>query len=117
MRINRLLHLALGCAIALLSAACGSTRRGEPFTGELDRTSPAIQSGQAAFQRHCHSCHPGGEGGLGPSLNDKPAPKWLMKTQVRTGLGAMPSFDEKQIPPAELDNLVEYVVALRRDRP
>jgi mono/diheme cytochrome c family protein len=96
--------------------ACGSVRRGVPITGPLDRSNAKTQRGELVFQRHCHRCHPGGEGGLGPGLNDKPAPVWLMKTQVRLGLGAMPKFGEHHISQQELDDLMAYVIALRRDK-
>jgi mono/diheme cytochrome c family protein len=62
----------------------------------------------------CNKCHPGGEAGLGPALNNKPLPKFLMHLQVRKGLGAMPSFSEKKIPDGDLDDLLEYVKALRK---
>ena len=51
---------------------------------------------------------------MAPALNDKPAPKFLIKTQVRLGLGAMPSFGREQISSEDLDDLVDYVVALRK---
>ena len=98
---------------SLLAWGCGSARRGEPLTGKAVLPGPAAQEGQMVFQQHCHQCHPGGEGGLGPALNNKPAPVWLMKTQVRVGLGAMPGFSEDQITSEELDDLMAYVVALR----
>jgi mono/diheme cytochrome c family protein len=79
-------------------------------------SSPAIEHGQLTFQQHCHRCHPGGEGGLGPSLNDKPVPVFLMKTQVRRGLGTMPRFNKDEISPHEMDDLMAYVLALRRAR-
>jgi hypothetical protein len=37
-----------------------------------------------------------------------------MKAQVRLGLGVMPSFNKKTIPTPELDDLMKYVLALRR---
>src|SRR5688572_581576 len=46
--------------------------------------------------QHCHQCHPFGQGGLGPALNDKPAPRFLVKTQVRLGFGTMPGFSKNQ---------------------
>ena len=61
-------------------------------------------------------CHPGGEGGLGPSLNDKLLPAVAIRTQVRHGLGVMPHFPEKEIPPKELEALVAYMKALRGQR-
>jgi len=64
--------------------------------------------------QHCNQCHPFGQGGLGTALNDKPAPRFLVKTQVRVGLGVMPGFSKEKISPEELDHLVDYVMALRK---
>jgi mono/diheme cytochrome c family protein len=108
---ERLLVLA---AAVLLSAACQSARRGEPLTGAQLQLNDRLQRGQTAFMRHCHQCHPNGEGGLGPSLNDKPLPGFLVRTQVRLGAGAMPALDRQEIPPDELKELVAYMKALRR---
>lgn len=65
----------------------------------------------------CHQCHPGGEAGLGPALNDKALPEFLKKFQVRHGLGAMPSFSDEKISSNQLEDLMEYLKALRRSRP
>jgi mono/diheme cytochrome c family protein len=100
--------------IALLVTACRSARRGEAIGRPVPTPSPEAQRGQLVFQQHCHRCHPGGEGGLGPSLNDKPAPKFLMKTQVRAGLGSMPGFDKDKISAEELNDLMSYMLALRK---
>lgn len=102
--------------IVLVLTACGSVRRGEPITGPLDHYDAKVRRGEIVFQHHCHQCHPGGEGGLGPSLNDKPLPAWLMKTQVRLGLGVMPAFDEHHISSEDLNALMTYIVALRNDQ-
>jgi mono/diheme cytochrome c family protein len=50
------------------------------------------------------------------SINDKPLPEFLMKTQVRVGLGAMPSFSREQISDQELDDVVRFLKALRGNR-
>jgi mono/diheme cytochrome c family protein len=105
--------LALALLI-LVVAGCRSGRRGEPLTGLVPMTSPEVAKGQKVFMQHCHQCHPFGQGGLGPALNDKPAPRFLMKTQVRLGLGAMPGFSKDKITPEELDDLMDYVLAVRR---
>jgi len=60
---------------AVLLTGCGSSRRGEPFVGPL-----ALES------------HPGGEAGVGPAFTNKPLPMFLVRAQVRYGLGAMPTF-------------------------
>ena len=101
------------CAAVALSVACGTARRREPLRVPAAMNAQAIR-GQLVFMNHCHQCHPGGEGGLAPALNDKPLPEFLKKFQVRHGLGAMPSFSEGKISDADLDALMEYLATLRR---
>lgn len=101
---------------AVLVSGCCSARRGEPITGPIRSTNSQTTKGQLVFQQYCHQCHPGGEGGLGPSLNDKPLPGFLIKLQVRSGLGVMPGFDKQQISNEELDALAAYLAALRESR-
>jgi mono/diheme cytochrome c family protein len=88
-------------------------RRGEPITGKMNEANSNLERGRIVFTKNCYQCHPNGEGGLGPALNDKPAPRFLMKTQVRLGLGAMPAFDKNRISQEDLGALVDYVMALR----
>jgi mono/diheme cytochrome c family protein len=102
--------------LVMVMAACGSARRTEPITGSSPLASPSLLDGQKLFARHCDQCHPRGESGLAPALNNKPLPGFLMKFQVRHGLGAMPSFSEVDITDQELDELVAYLQALRHHR-
>jgi mono/diheme cytochrome c family protein len=104
----------LSAALALVS--CSSARRSEPILGRAPAAHLAFSEGRRVFLQHCHVCHPGGEAGLGPALNNKPAPAALIKFQVRHGLGTMPAFKEDRIGPAELDALAAYLVALRREK-
>lgn len=106
----------VSACLALL-VGCTTARRGEPITGSVPANNQQLMAGRVAFMRHCHECHPNGEGGLGPALNNKPAPRFLIKTQVRTGLGSMPEFNNEKISNRELDALVDYMVALRRTSP
>ena len=101
--------------ICITSIACGAARRREPL-GVVPALDSRAARGQVVFMINCHQCHPGGEAGLGPALNDKPFPEFLKKFQVRHGLGAMPSFSEAEIPQEDLDALMEYLSALRRSR-
>jgi mono/diheme cytochrome c family protein len=103
--------MALVCV--LLMAACGTARRGEPLVGPI-ALAPEAERGEQVFMRHCHQCHPKGEAGLGPALNDKPLPGFLLRFQVRQGMGAMPSFPQSEIGADELDALIAYLAALRR---
>lgn len=104
-------------AVALTALACGSARRGEPFVGPLRPADAAVEHGQSVFMGRCQPCHPGGEAGLGPALNDKPLPPFLLRFQVRRGMGAMPAFGPAEITPEELDHLVAFVTSQRRRGP
>jgi mono/diheme cytochrome c family protein len=112
--MKRMTLIGILCCAGILTVGCRSVRRGEPITGVIPATTPALESGRMVYMQNCNQCHPDGEGGLGPALNNKPAPRFLMKTQVRLGLGAMPSFDETKISPEEMDELLNYVIALRK---
>jgi mono/diheme cytochrome c family protein len=101
-------------AAALLTAGCHSIRRGEPIVGALQLTDPKVKNGRKVYMQHCQQCHPNGEAGLAPALNNKPAPRFLVKRQIRWGLGAMPSFNKREIPKGDLDDVVAFVMALRK---
>lgn len=109
--MRRLPLLAIAFAAAAL-AACGSARRGEPIVGPV-ALSDAGARGEKHFMRACHQCHPKGESGLAPAINDKPLPAFLIRFQVRKGLGAMPSFSPHEIDPIALDEIVTYLQELR----
>jgi mono/diheme cytochrome c family protein len=105
--------VALGALFALVVSACGSARRAAPLLGPLPVSSEQ-KEGRRLFLDRCDFCHPGGEAGLGPALNNKPLPGTAIRMQVRKGLGAMPDFTEQELPDPELDRVVDYVLALRR---
>lgn len=104
----------LACLLwVCLVAACASPRRGEPVAGPLQLKTAEEERGEQVFMRYCHKCHPGGESGLGPALNNKPLPGPMIKLQVRAGMGAMPKFPEELLPSPQLDDLVDYIKRLR----
>lgn len=108
---------ALLAAVAITaSAGCGSARRSEPVTGvapeaKLDR--PAEVRGRLVFMEWCNQCHPHGQGGLGPPLNNVPLPELAVKAKVRNHLGTMPVFGSDEISDPELDDLFAYLAELR----
>lgn len=107
----------LGIAVLimpLLTSGCGTARRGEPLAGPMRLEDPRLVSGRQVFAAYCQQCHPGGEGGLGPALNNKPLPDFLIRLQVRKGLGVMPAFGEDELSGAEMDDLLAYLEALKR---
>jgi mono/diheme cytochrome c family protein len=94
------------------TSACGSARRSDPLTGPLSLNAEQ-RHGQVLFHKFCHQCHPNGEAGLGPAINNKPAPLAMIRLQVRGGLGAMPAFPEKLLPDREIEALLTFVDAQR----
>lgn len=118
--MKRLIFLMAILDIGILAGmvtGCVSARRGEPLAGPLTVSSPAVARGQVAFMHYCHACHPGGDAGLGPALNNKPLPGFMIKTQVRLGLGAMPAFSKKVIKTSDLSDIVAYLKAQRHRKP
>ena len=111
---RRALGLIVGGAL-LLQTACHTARPSERV-GPLATVDSKLERGRVAYMRYCNQCHPEGEGGLGPALNNKPLPKFVIKTQIRLGLGVMPDFVIQRLPPDQLDDLVDYLVAQRHRR-
>ena len=101
-------------ALASLVAACGTARRGEPLRGPLE-LNEAEHRGELVFMRICQKCHPGGEGGLGLAINDKPLPTFLKRFQVRHGLGAMPKIPEQAVSKESLNDLMAYLSAVKKN--
>lgn len=100
--------------MALLFAGCfGAERVGEAFGRQAVVDSAKLRQGQQVFYEHCHHCHPSGEGGLAPALNNKLLPESLIAFQVRHGLGAMPEFGPQHIGDEDLKALTAYLIALR----
>ena len=100
-------------ASTVLAMACGSSRRSEPILGPPPLKTAGEQQGEVLFMKFCHQCHPGGGGGLGPGLNNKPAPAAAIRLQIREGMGAMPAFGKDEIKDNEVDAIIEYMMAMR----
>lgn len=107
-------RLLLAAALAALVASCSSARRGGPAAPDVEVDTRKELLGRRLFDENCHRCHPGGEAGLAPAINNKPLPAELIRRQIRHGHGAMPGFTVEQMSEKELDALVEYVFTLRR---
>ena len=110
---RRAQHILGAVAIATAAMACGTARRGAPLIGERHPTDTKLALGERVFDRNCSQCHPGGEAGLGPALNNKPLPQFAVRIQVRNGVGAMPRFRSAEISDEELRAVTSYMVWLR----
>jgi mono/diheme cytochrome c family protein len=107
--MRRMILAVLACALV----GCGTARRSEPLVGAPQLASANEVHGQRLFMQLCNQCHPGGDAGLAPALNNKPAPAPAIKLQVREGLGRMPAFPASELDGRGLDDLVSYVLRLR----
>ena len=112
-RISSLVPVILVASSLLLACGCGSARKTKP-NGISALLSEGEKWGQRVFLANCQQCHPGGEAGLGPALNNKPLPGFMIRLQVRHGLGAMPSFSSIRIPESDLERLISYMQRLRK---
>lgn len=112
--MNRIVRaLALGALAAALTGCYAN--RSEPIKGALDVSDPKVAHGRTVFMAKCYKCHPGGDAGLGPAINNKPLPDFLVRYQTRHGLGAMPPFDKDEISDGDLEDVTAYLKALRRN--
>ncbi|KAA3437201.1 cytochrome c [Rufibacter hautae] len=105
----------------LLLYSCGTARRSEPILGPLALQTQQLENGRVVFMQNCQRCHPLGEAGLGPSLNNIPLPGVALRFRVRSkafflGIGRMPSFKKHEISREQMDELVVYMKALRRHK-
>lgn len=106
-------------SMCLLSAAfflpaCGATRSSAPELPSVPLADTSLERGKRIYDANCLSCHAQGEGGMGPALNNKPLPEFLVRFQVRHGIGAMPAFSDEQLSDRDLHHLARYVTALRK---
>lgn len=117
--MKHFLLLCLALLFLLSLSFCGTARRGEPLYQPVAIENEEVARGQVVYMRYCDKCHPGGESGLAPAINDKPVPGFVIRFQIRNGLGAMPAFKKDVIPPEELDDLMAYIKQQRKakDRP
>ena len=122
MKTRALRLMILPAVFGAALTGCGTARRQAPEMGATNwvqaaanpRAASLVTRGQYVFYTHCFRCHPGGAGGLGPALNEKPLPEPAIRFQVRHGLGAMPAFPESALSKDDLEAVIVYLKTLRR---
>jgi mono/diheme cytochrome c family protein len=101
----------------LLVVGCASARRGETVVGPVQLNANQ-REGQVLFMHNCNQCHPGGQAGVGTSINNKPVPRVAEKLQIRQGvLGIMPKFSDEDLSDREVDRILDYLDELQRHHP
>lgn len=111
--------ITLLLVLNFILSSCGTARRGEPLVGRLTVSNENVNHGKQVFMTNCQKCHPGGEAGEGPSINNIHLPGTLLKVRVRSkafvlGLGRMPSFKKDEIARGDLRDLIAYLKATRK---
>jgi cytochrome c5 len=91
---------------------CCSLRKSLPIAGPVHLSEEEV-AGEKIFMMRCERCHPQGEAGLGPGIHW--APGFAKKFQVRHGFGAMPAFNEQKISDQELNQLIDYLKAMKHN--
>jgi mono/diheme cytochrome c family protein len=102
--------------IILMCMGCSSSKKEAYTVKPLSNMTEEVQEGKVLFHKHCNSCHPGGDAGLGAPIVSTSVPGFAIQFQIRNGLGDMPAFSEEEISDEEVDKIVDYIQALR-DRP
>jgi mono/diheme cytochrome c family protein len=118
--------IGIATIIFIATAGCGDNRQEVKQKQSVHHTSeteprtkiPVTLSidefeGMKLFMRTCNKCHPGGEKGIGPALNDKALPNFLVHWQVRLGGGDMPKFTDEQISKKQLEQITAFVRMMR----
>ena len=124
--MKTILYLITAGFIFVLNTGCGDNGQEEKQKQSVYHTSqtepktkiPVTMSveefeGMKLFMRTCNKCHPGGEKGIGPALNDKALPNFLIHWQVRLGGGDMPKFTDEQISKEQLKEITAFVRMMR----
>lgn len=101
--------------LILLTIGCSTTQK-QPASEPVAMETEELRNGRIVFNQYCNSCHPEGSSGLGPSIINKPLPKFLMRFQIRHGIGVMPAFKDDVLEDQEVKNIARYLVHLRKER-
>lgn len=106
--------LLVACAVGLGVAACGGDDDSDPTTTEETTNGETTAVGREIFVANCGSCHTlsdaGTSGAIGPTLDGGGYSADQVEQQVRSGGGAMPSF-EGTLSDEEIQEVSAYVAA------
>jgi mono/diheme cytochrome c family protein len=110
--------LVLYSVVFALLCACSPRRIKSEMKAE-DRADARLAKGRAVFKANCQKCHPNGEAGAGPSLNNVHLPGFMLRARIRSRAfllytGRMPAFDKTEISRKEQDDLIRYLKQLRK---
>lgn len=99
---------------AFLGLSSCSAPKALPTAETVSMPTEELENGRVLFNQNCATCHPEGMSGLGPAIINKPLPKFLIRFQIRNGMGVMPKFDEDVLTDKQVEHIAEYLVYLRK---
>lgn len=79
-------------------------------TSSMAATASANPDGQQLFKSKCAMCHSIDQKKMGPSVKSMSTDAASLRTSIAMGKGMMPAF-EKKLNTAEIDVLVDYMIA------
>jgi mono/diheme cytochrome c family protein len=103
--------VAIGLAGVALNVGCAHKAAGPSATmpAATPLNNASLTQGQRTFMQYCNQCHVGGNGGIGPSFNDKWMPAFFIRFKVRHGIGKMPRFSDRAVSDTQLDDVIQYI--------
>ncbi len=99
------------CAVFLIAACSAPSLR--PAAEVVSMPTEELAQGRELFHNRCATCHPGGMAAVGPAIINKPLPKFLIRYQIRHGLGTMPAFDDI-LSDEQVEHIAEYLSYLKK---
>ena len=104
--------------LLVMISSCSARRVGKEWDMS-ESSDPVLKEGRLVFKLNCQRCHPAGEAGVGPPLNNIRLPGFLIKARVRSRAfllwtGRMPQFDKHEISRKELRSLVRFMKEMER---
>lgn len=100
--------------VSILNFSSCSAPKRVPDAEVVSMPTEELKNGRILFSQHCTTCHPEGMAGVGPAIINKPLPEFLMRFQIRHGVGLMPDFDEDVLTDEQVEHIAEYLVYLRK---
>lgn len=101
--------------VGLRLSSCSAPKTA-PLAEVVEMPTEDLRQGRVLFNEYCATCHPGGMGGLGLAIINKPLPGSLIRFQIRNGIGVMPAFNENTLTDEQVENIAEYLVYLRKGK-
>ena len=105
--------------LSLYFFSCGPQRRAQTnMSEEIINESPQASKGRLVFKTNCQKCHPDGESGVGPPLNNIHLPGFLVRAKIRSRAlllwtGRMPAFKKNEISKKEMDDLMVFIKGIQ----